>query len=284
MAGADHVGLGSDFDGVGPTLPRGLEDVSRYPNLIAALLRRDFDEGEIEGILGGNLLRVWETVERVARGGEGYEDTPRLPGSPYLVHDRRRPEAPAVRPGDAAGVPPADAIVLFDGAGLSRWVGADGGPARWRLVEGAMEANGTGSIHTRRAFADCQLHLEWRAPPDDEERSQGRGNSGVFLMGRYEIQVLDSFANETYADGAAGALYGQHPPAANAARPAGEWQSYDVLFHLDRAFLGATVHRALPRYEAHGPAPLVLQDHGDRVRYRNVWIRPLALGDDPRDG
>lgn len=231
----------------------------------------------------------------------GYDDTPRLPGSPWRVHDRERPRPPAVVPGEG-GAPPSDALVLFDGTSLDAWSAEDGGPARWRLVEGAMEVDGTGSIRTRAELGDLQLHLEWRTPPGAESASQGRGNSGVFLMGRYEVQVLDSHENPTYADGQAAALYGQRPPHRNASRPPGEWQSYDVFFRAPRfegeelvspalvtvlhngvlvhhaePFLGATTHRELPRYSPHPPkGPIVLQDHQSPVRFRNVWVRELA--------
>jgi hypothetical protein len=233
----------------------------------------------------------------------GYTDTPLLPDG-YHVHDPQRQPPPVV---DASGdadllvPPPPDAIVLFDGHDASAWLGEDGQPARWAVVNGALEANGTGSIHTREDFGDCQLHLEWRTPEVVKGESQARGNSGVFLMSRYEVQVLDSYDNRTYADGQAAALYGQRAPRRNASRPPGEWQSYDITFHAPRfadgllaaparvsvrhngvpvhddvAFLGATVHRALAAYTAHAPqAPLMLQDHGDPVRYRNIWLRRL---------
>jgi len=233
----------------------------------------------------------------------GYTDTPLLPDG-YHVHDPRRQPPPVV---DAPGTadllvpPPPGATVLFDGHDASAWLGEDGQPARWALVDGALEINGTGSIHTREAFGDCQLHIEWRTPEVVKGESQERGNSGVFLMSRYEVQVLDSYDNRTYADGQAAALYGQRAPRRNASRPPGEWQSYDITFHAprfadgllaapahvtvrhngvpvhdDELFLGATVHRALAAYTAHAPEePLMLQDHGDPVRYRNIWILRL---------
>jgi hypothetical protein len=229
----------------------------------------------------------------------GYDDTPVLPGSTWRVHDKARPHPPVVRPGDA-GSPPSDAIVLFDGKSLAAWRG-DAGDAGWRLVDGAMEVNGTGKVTTRAEFGDCQLHLEWMAPAKVEGASQGRGNSGVFLMGLYEIQILDSFDNATYADGQAAAIYGQRPPSVNSCRKPGEWQTYDILFRAPRfegeklvnpavvtvvhngvavhhaePLLGATAHRAVARYAPHpAKGPVVLQDHGNPVRFRNVWIRPL---------
>jgi len=229
----------------------------------------------------------------------GYDDTPQLPGVKWRVHDKARPRPPVVNPGSGAA-PPADATVLFDGTDLKAWRG-EKGDAGWRIVDGAMEVNGTGSLTTRAEFGDCQLHLEWMAPVKVEGESQGRGNSGVFLMGRYEIQVLDSFDNPTYADGQAAALYGQRPPDVNVCRKPGEWQSYDILFrgprfegnalvkpaivtvlhngvavHHAEPLLGATAHRTVGVYTPHGPkGPVVLQDHGNPVRFRNVWIRSL---------
>ena len=237
-------------------------------------------------------------------GPVGYTDTPLLP-SGWHVHDPdREPPGWVDTTGDTGDLlrpPPDDAIVLFDGYGLDAWTAEDGGPARWTVEGGAMEVNGTGGLRTRESFGDCELHLEWRTPDLVKGESQARGNSGVFLMGRYEVQVLDSYENRTYADGQAAALYGQHPPRVNSSRPPGQWQSYDILFSAprfagerlvsparvtvrhngvvvqsDQLFLGTTVHRALPAYAAHEPqAPLQLQDHGDPVRYRNIWIRRL---------
>lgn len=236
----------------------------------------------------------------------GYTDTPLLPGGKWRVHDANRPNPPVVDPGPASNLPtpaPKDAIVLFDGQDLSQWA-SDKGPARWVVQDGSMQVNGTGSIHTVQSFGSCQLHLEFATPSPATGDSQGRGNSGVFLMSRYEIQVLDSFENVTYADGQCAALYGQHPPLVNACRKPGEWQSYDILFvaprfsadgkllsparatvlqngivvQLDAEFYGATGHRSEPHYQAHAAkAPIELQDHGNPMRFRNVWIRELQL-------
>ena len=218
-----------------------------------------------------------------------------------------RPEPTVVDPGPfkASAPPPTDAIVLFDGRSLANWRSADSAnlPARWKVADGYMEvAAGTGSISTKQAFGDVQLHLEWRAPTPAKGEGQERGNSGVILMGLYEVQVLDSYHNRTYADGSAGAVYGQFPPLVNASRPPGEWQTYDIVFHrprFDRAGLvelparmtvfhngvliqddvqlsGPTAHQTRPPYRHHADAlPLTLQDHGDPVRYRNIWIRKL---------
>ncbi|MCE9595306.1 MAG: DUF1080 domain-containing protein [Planctomycetes bacterium] len=229
----------------------------------------------------------------------GYKDTPFLPDGKWRVHDIDRPAPPVITPGDGTA-PPSDAVVLFDGKSLAAWKSGDK-DAAWTLVDGAMEVNGTGSLETRESFGDLQLHLEWASPAKVEAESQGRGNSGVFLMGRYEIQVLDSFENRTYSDGSAASLYGQKPPLVNACRKPGEWQTYDIFFKAPRfdgeklatpgvvtvvhngvvvqnaePFLGATQHRALATYAAHpATGPIVLQDHGNPVRYRNVWVRKL---------
>ncbi|MCC6407380.1 MAG: DUF1080 domain-containing protein [Planctomycetes bacterium] len=229
----------------------------------------------------------------------GYKDTPYLPDGKWRVHDSDRPAPSVVTPG-VGTAPPSDAIVLFDGKSLAAWKAGDK-DAAWTLVDGAMEVNGTGSIETRESFGDLQLHLEWASPAKVESESQGRGNSGVFLMGRYEIQVLDSFENRTYSDGQAAALYGQKPPMVNACRKPGEWQSYDIFFKAPRfegeklvspgvvtvvhngvvvqnaePFLGATQHRAVATYAPHAATgPIGLQDHGNPVRYRNVWVRKL---------
>ena len=239
----------------------------------------------------------------------GYDDTPHLPDSKWRVHDKQRPHPPVVEPPPASSQrveAPGDAVVLFDGTDLSEWKGGDGAAA-WKLADGAMEVNGTGNIRTVREFGDCQIHLEWAAPAEVEGESQGRGNSGVFLMGRYEVQVLDSFDNVTYADGQAAALYGQRPPDVNASRPPGEWQTFDLFFRAPRfeggelvrpafvtvvhngvvvhnhvAFLGATTHRAVAQYQPHGEVgPIVLQDHQNPVRFRNIWVRPLRSDDGP---
>ncbi|MCA8975754.1 MAG: DUF1080 domain-containing protein [Planctomycetes bacterium] len=237
----------------------------------------------------------------------GYTDTPKLPDG-WRVHDAERPRPRVVDPGPAPAKPqpaPADAIVLFDGNHLAAWQGSKG-DAEWTVRDGYAEVNGTGDIRTKESFGDCQLHIEWATPAPAKGSSQGRGNSGVFLLGRYELQVLDSYENVTYADGQAAAMYGQIPPLVNACRRPGEWQTYDIVFHAPRfgddgallaparitvlhngvlvhdndEYLGPTAHRTLPKYAPHPTsAPIRLQDHGDPVRYRNIWIRKLEPSD-----
>ena len=200
-------------------------------------------------------------------------------------------------------VVPGDAVILFDGTGLDAWQRQDGTPAAWVVRDGYMEiAPGTGSIATRQAFGDVQLHIEFATPNPPAGEGQEPGNSGVYLMSTYEVQVLDSYGNDTYPDGQAAAIYGQFPPLVNASRPPGQWQSYDIVFHRphfaadgtvrdsatltvfhngvlvhDRVALrGGTTHQREARYAAHPDRlPLMLQDHGERVRYRNVWVREL---------
>ena len=242
----------------------------------------------------------------------GFTDTPILPGVPYRVHDRSRPHPPVVTPGAAPGAPPSDAIVLFDGSDLSKWAHRNNegslAAAKWVVEDGYFEvAPGSGALVTRESFGDIQLHIEWAAPARVTGNSQERGNSGVFLMGLYEVQVLDSYDNPSYADGQAAAMYGQWPPLVNASRPPGEWQTYDIVFeapgfdgdvlvepgymtvvwngvivHNRKALVGRTAHRAVARYTPH-PAqlPLMLQDHGNPVRFRNVWVRRLSGYDQP---
>ncbi len=238
----------------------------------------------------------------------GYDDTPLIPGSQYRVHDKARPRPRVVTPGAADHQPPSDAIILFDGTDLTGWVARKGGgAAAWTVDNDYMEVlPGAGDIESKTHFGDCQLHIEWATPAVVKGESQGRGNSGVFLMGRYEIQVLDCFENPTYADGTAGAIYGEYPPLVNACRKPGEWQRYDivwkgprfdgdklirpasvtvflngVLLHLDQELIGPTGHRDIYTYEPQPTeGPLALQDHGDRVRFRNIWYRPLTAYDE----
>jgi hypothetical protein len=229
---------------------------------------------------------------------------------PWPIHDESRPHPVVVDPGTGVpqatpGRPPSDAISLFDGRDLSAWQAQDGGPAAWKVGDGYFEVvRGAGSIQTKRAFGDVQLHIELMEPLPAVGSSQERGNSGVFLMSTYEVQVLDSYENETYADGQAAALYGQYPPLVNACRRPGEWQAYDIVFEAPRfdahgqvtkrarvtvlhngvivqhatEYTGPTGWKVRPPYQAH-PAklPLALQDHGQPVRFRNVWVRELNL-------
>jgi hypothetical protein len=206
-----------------------------------------------------------------------------------------------VTPGEYTD-PPSDAIILFDGKDLNEWMKQDGSRAGWAIADGYMTVvPKSGAIKTRQKFGDIQLHIEWRAPAEIEGEGQGRGNSGIFLMERYEVQVLDSYDNETYVNGQAGSIYKQSIPLVNASKKPGEWQTYDIIFmapeFTDKGDLkmparvtvlhngvliqnnfeikGHTTHNTLPKYEPHGDASIVLQDHSDLVSYRNIWIREL---------
>jgi hypothetical protein len=243
-----------------------------------------------------------ESLPKADNTPVGYENTPMLPGSRWRVHDGKRPQPKVVRPGEKLGQPPSDAIVLFDGQDVAKWIGRDRSDVKWKVESGVLEVvPKSGDIQTREHFGDCHLHIEWATPAEVKGDGQGRGNSGVFLMGMYEIQVLDSYDNITYADGQAAAIYGQYPPLVNASRKPGEWQTFDIFFaaprfegerlaspayatvihngllvHHHQAFLGPTVHKILPAYDVpHGlRGPIRLQDHRDPVRYRNIWVRP----------
>jgi hypothetical protein len=236
----------------------------------------------------------------------GYSDTPLIPGQKWRVHDIARPQRPVVTPGKTfshLAPPPSDAVVLFNGKDLSKWKSAKG-PAGWKVEHGYMEiAKNSGSIQTVDEFGDFQLHLEFATPAKVEGNSQGRGNSGVLIYGRYEVQILDGYDNITYADGQVGAMYGQYPPLVNAAKPPGQWQSYDIIFeaprwdndgnlvkratvtvllngvllHHHKEYQGTSVHRAVAAYTKHAPkGPIELQDHHNPTRFRNIWIRSLG--------
>jgi hypothetical protein len=228
----------------------------------------------------------------------------------WLVHDMNRPAPPVVTPGtestqEKPGQAPSDAIVLFDGTDLSGWTSSRGGPAKWVVKNGYMEAvKRSGSVKTKQAFGSCQLHIEFATPTKITGSSQGRGNSGVFLMSTYEVQILDSYENKTYPDGQCAALYGRAVPLVNACRKPGEWQTYDIIFHRP-IFKGKKVVKyatftvlqngvlvqdnvqlkggtgwlgphTITDYKPHeDKLPLMLQDHDNPVRFRNIWIREL---------
>ena len=242
----------------------------------------------------------------------GFTKLAEIPGTPWRIHDAARPHPRVITPGATPGAPPSDAIILFDGKDLSKWAHSKQGQltdATWPVKEGYFETGaGSGSIVTREKFGDVQLHVEFATPASGRGFSQDRGNSGVRFMDRYEVQVLDSYENVTYADGQAAAIYGEYPPLVNVARKPGEWQTYDIVFEAPKfngttlvapAYItvfwnGVLVQHRRPvmgstsatttqhAYTPHDPElPLALQDHAHPVRYRNLWIRRLAGYDVP---
>ncbi len=249
--------------------------------------------------------------------GLGSFDGVQLRNQPWKIHDIRRPHPPIVTPGELStyekpGTAPSDAIVLFDGTNLSQWAHLDKEvpneliEAQWKIQDGYFEITpGFGSLQTLEGFGSCHLHIEWQAPAQVRGDGQNRGNSGIKFMSSFEIQILDSFNNRTYADGQAGAIYGQYPPMVNAARKPGEWQVYDILFiapkfsldgKLERPASATVMHNGIfvqnaREYAgpsgAHGAmyspltpaAPIMLQDHGSPVRFRNIWVRNISDND-----
>ncbi|NQU24029.1 MAG: DUF1080 domain-containing protein [Candidatus Nealsonbacteria bacterium] len=257
-------------------------------------------------LLVGTLSPAAELVSRKGECGTivGYKDTPLLPatGGKYHVHDPDRPEPKYVDPGPAPELPgpvPSDAIVLFDGQDLSAWE-----PTKWKVADGYVEAGG-GSLVTRQPLGSFQLHIEWMAPATPATHMMSRGNSGVLLMGLYEIQIFDSHPvhdEQIYPDGQAASIYGQTPPLVNACRKPGQWQSFDIVFtapefdgdklvspgvatvchngvlvHNHQQITGPMTHRQILPYRGHAAKlPLALQGHGSPVRFRNIWVRPLG--------
>jgi hypothetical protein len=259
---------------------------------------------------GFMILAGCAITEPAAKKGEirQYVDTDT---GRWLIHDMNRPAPVVVTPGTSstarrAGTAPSDAVVLFDGTDLSQWTDTKGDPTKWIMGEGYMECvKGSGYIQSKRDFGSCQLHVEFATPSVVKGSGQGRGNSGVFLMGEYEVQVLDSYNNRTYADGQCAALYGRAVPLVNASRKPGQWQSYDIIFHrpvfkgkkvVKKATFtvfhnGVLVHdnvaleggtgwkgkHAISDYNTkhEDKGPISLQDHGNPVRYRNIWVREL---------
>jgi hypothetical protein len=244
-------------------------------------------------------------LTRAQQKNLGYDDTPMQPNGKWHIHDGARPQPKVVTPGaaNASEPPPSDAIVLLGpGRDLSKWQMLDGSPPSWPIDGGVIESR-KGYIRTKDEFTDFQLHVEFATPAKVIGESQGRGNSGVFLLGKFEVQVLDSYQNPTYPDGQAAALYGQFPPLVNASRRPGEWQTYDIVFTAPRfrdgkldapavatvfhngvvvqhatAFWGPTAHKEILPYTPDlTKGPIALQDHSNPVRFRNIWIRPANV-------
>ena len=223
-------------------------------------------------------------------------------GDPTLT-ENWRPEPKVVTPGKTAADAPSDAIVLFNGTSANAFKGRNNQPVTWKIENGALTVtSGSGEITTKEGFGDCQLHIEWRTPAEVKGNGQGRGNSGIFLMNKYELQVLDSYNNRTYSNGQAGSIYKQSMPLVNASRGPGEWQTYDIIFTAPQfksdsslqsparitvlhngvliqnntVIWGSTQYIGLPAYEMHSDKePISMQDHGNPVSFRNIWIRRL---------
>lgn len=236
---------------------------------------------------------------------QAQEAVPQPPKMVPQMTEFWEPEVKVITPGNTSAAAPSDAIILFDGKDASKWRGQGNSPAKWTVKDNVLTVNkGTGDIWTKQEFGDFQLHIEWQIPADITGKSQARGNSGIFLQDRYELQVLDSYNNRTYANGQAGSIYKQNPPLVNAMRKAGDWNVYDIIYTAPRfkengtlfsparvtvmhngvliqnnfEIKGATEYIGLPSYKSHGKAPLHLQDHGDpskAISYRNIWIREL---------
>jgi hypothetical protein len=235
---------------------------------------------------------------------------PPIPSGPEIMKPEMTeiwyPEVKIIQPGATNRDAPSDAIVLFDGTDINKeWTGMDGKPSIWTIKDGALiSTKGSGYIKTKRVFSDFQLHIEWKTPTEVSGFSQGRGNSGVFLQELYEVQVLDSYDNRTYRNGQAGAMYKQYAPLVNVCRKPGEWQTYDIIYTAPRfshdsltyftpprvtviqngvlvqnnvSLRGPTQYIGMPEYtiKKHGPLSILLQDHGNPVAYRNIWIRDL---------
>ena len=285
------------------TVYRGSINVGQNGRRLPALFSQNVSP---KGSMPGALARV--IIVGIASASlvtVPMSDANAQPSTRWPIHSPDRPQPRVVKPPANTWVvaPPADAAVLFDGTDLARWQKDAGAAAGWKVENGYMEVvPNAGGITTRDGFGDVQLHVEWMAPLPAVGEGQDRGNSGVFLMGRYEVQVLDSYGSVTYPDGQAAAVFGQYPPLVNASRPPGEWQTFDIIFHRPRfdaagkvtrparltvlhngvlvhddvALSGPTAHKARPPYERHPDRlPISLQEHGTKVRYRNIWIRDL---------
>jgi hypothetical protein len=253
-------------------------------------------------LLFGYVVASASTSNAQVKGEEG---TPMIPGTPYRVHDGSRPQPPQVKAAGALTTPaPGDAKVLFDGKSLGAWT-VGGKEATWKVENGTLIAS-PGDLQTKEIFGAVQVHIEWRIPTGRQVNGQAGGNSGIFLMGLYEVQILESHTNKTYPDGQAGALYGQKPPLVNASTPQGEWQSYDIAFEPPvykdgkvvtpakatvihngvvvqhgEEYFGTSTYRNLASYPENHPTagPIRLQFHGDPIEFRNIWVRPLGERD-----
>jgi len=285
-----------------PKKPSSLTDLFRITTPAAALA---FSLVASSSHADEDMTKPVIKVEKKKDGTYMYIDGVKV----HETDTTKQPLPPVVTPGDQLGAPPSDAVVLFDGSEESfkmNWTDTKGGDSKWKVVDGALESvRRAGYVQSKEKFGSCQLHMEWASPAKVQGNGQGRGNSGIFLMGTYEIQVLDSYENQTYADGQAGALYGRSKPKVNASRKPGEWQSYDIIFHqpqfdkdgkITKRATFTVLHNgvliqdhtvlsggtgwngphAATEYKAHADKlPISMQDHGNPVRFRNIWVREL---------
>jgi hypothetical protein len=257
-------------------------------------------------VAAGAVVWAADATKEKPKAIEGFKDTPMQPNGKWHVHDPDRPLPPVVTPGkhfSEMADAPSDATVLFDGKDMSKWSG-EKGDVQWKVENGYVETTKTGRIKTKEEFGDFQLHLEFATPAEVKGKGQGRGNNGVNIWNRYEIQILDSYDNNTYADGGAAAIYGQYPPLKNASRPPGEWQTYDIIWegprwdeagklltkaHVTVIHNGVVVHhrqelwgqtnwKTVGNYNRPHPpkGPIELYEHGNPVRFRNIWVRALG--------
>ncbi len=253
-------------------------------------------------LLAGSLCSGQERREATAPVQKQIFPAPMTPQMTEIMD----PEVRIIQPPSETGQPPSDAIILFDGKDVNReWEDIKGNPTKWVVKDGSLICvKGSGYIQTKRKFNDFQLHVEWKTPSEVTGEGQGRGNSGVYLQGLYEVQVLDSYNNRTYRNGQAGSIYKQYAPLVNVSRKPGEWQTYDIFYTAPRfstdstayfapprvtvlhngvliqnnvSLRGPTEYIGMPEYfiKKHGPGPVQLQDHGNPVAYRNIWIREL---------
>jgi hypothetical protein len=282
---------------------------TKLMSVLVCIIIASFMSGCLPGESSGAIVKKWTVIE-------DDKEVLYMTVDGILVHEldpAKQPQPEVITPGapsteQKAGTVPSDAVVLFDGTAESfkDWTDTKGNPSKWKLVDGAMESvEKAGMIQSKQNFGSCQLHVEWASPVNVKGNGQGRGNSGVFLMGIYEVQVLDSYNNTTYPDGQAGAIYGRQKPLVNACRKPGQWQSYDIIFHrptfdkngkVERRATFTVLHNgvlihdnysldggtdwrgphAISEYSPHeDKLPIKLQDHGNPVRFRNIWVREL---------
>jgi len=281
-------------------MPGGINYSITVPGKVYRVTAEDYE------IINGNTVLVKNSYVDLIRNnmipGFEIEFEPAKPITDPKVTEVWEPEPAIVNPSNKKIKSPSDAIILFDGKNMDNWVHYDGRPAEWNVSKKIMTIKpGSGTIKTTRDFGDIQLHLEWRSPKEPNRKGQDRGNSGVFFQNKYEVQILNSYQNRTYSNGQAASVYKQYPPLVNAMNPPGEWNTYDIIFHAPKfdnngqqiksgtltvihngvlvqdhvEIMGTTEYIGRPKTIPHGDGPLVLQDHSNKVSFRNIWVREL---------